>query len=281
LRTGHLVYREARAISDRALSWLESVRGERPFFLMLNYMDAHDPCIPPAPFDRAFGPERPADLLRPEQAMAPLVYDRALRYIDSEVERVLHWLVEQGVFDRTAVIVTSDHGEAFGEHGFWTHAWELYEELLRVPLLVKPAGKRLKARESRTASVADIHDLVLSLAGLRESRDFEPRPLAAEWYHGRASPVVSRWAERVGRDLTLDLVTWIDEGRKYVAASNGSVTAFDLPNELEPVALSEGDIERARAKAFDWWRAHPPRGREAVKPTVEEAERLRALGYVE
>ncbi len=282
LRTGHVLYRDASTISDLALNWLESVRGERPFFLMLNYMDAHQPCFPPAPFDHEFGSEQPADPLRLEAALIPLVYDRALRYIDSEVKRILDWLVAQGLFERTAVIITSDHGEAFGEHGYWTHAWELYEELLRVPLLVKPAGQRLKSRESSARSGADIHDLVLSLAGMRESEVFEPRELAAESYHGQTNPELHRWAERSGRDLGADLVTWIDGEMKYIVGSDASVQAFNLrqdPRELVPVALSEEELERARAKALEWWRAHPPRGGEAPEMGKEEMERLRALGY--
>jgi arylsulfatase len=248
VRTGHLVYREAAVISGLALQWLESLRDERPFFLMLNYMDVHEPCVPPAPFNREFGPEQPKDPLKPEQEMWPIVYDRALRYLDSEVGRVLGRLVERGQFDRTAIVITSDHGEAFGEHGYWSHAWELYEELLRVPLLVKPAGKRSTARESRAMSVADVHDLVLGLAGLREPQPFAARDPVAEWYHGEENSFVRKWAARVGRDTKIDLVTWMDGGRKYVVGSDGSVRAFDLPDEAAPVTLSEAQRESARAK---------------------------------
>ena len=281
LRTGHVVYRDAGTISGLALRWLESARGERPLFLMLNYMDAHVPVFPPPPYQRHFGPEQPADPRHPEKRLWPLVYDRALRYIDSEIERVLEWLVAQELFDETVVIVTSDHGEAFGEHGYWSHAWELHEELLRVPLLVKPAGKRLKPRESQAMSVADIHDLALGLVGLREPAPYAARALAAEWYHGSAGPEIRRWADSVGRDVEVDLVTWVDEGRKYLVASDGSVKAFDLPDESKPVDLPKVALERARAKALEWWRAHPPRGEDAAPLKEHELEQLRALGYVQ
>jgi arylsulfatase A-like enzyme len=281
LRAGHVAYRDAGTISRLALSWLESVRGERPFFLVLNYMDAHEPCFPPAPFDREFGPRQPVDPLEPEKRDWSLVYDRALRYADSEVGRLLSWLVERGLFDRTAVIITSDHGEAFGDHDYWGHAWDLHEELLRVPLLAKPAGRRVKTTEERALSVADIHDLALSLTGLRGPDAYQVRPLAAEWYHGKPNPEIREWATRVGRDVRIDLVTWVDEGRKYIVGSDGSVKAFDLPDEFAPVALAEDKLERARAKAFDWWRAHPPRGQDTAPLDEEEAERLKALGYVQ
>jgi arylsulfatase A-like enzyme len=282
MRVGHVVYRDAGVISRLALQWLDSVRGdERPFFLMLNYMDVHEPCIPPAPFDREFGPEQPKDLLRPERPMWPILYDRALRYLDSQLGRVLERLVERGQFERTAIVVTSDHGEAFGEHGYWSHAWELHEELLRVPLLVKPAGRREVPRDSRRLSVADVHDLVLGLAGLREPQPFAEREPMAEWYHGEENDYVREWAARVGRDTKIDLVTWLDGRRKYVVGSDGSVKAFDLPEEAVAVTLSEDERGRARAKAIEWWRANPPRGREAMKPSEEELKRLRALGYVQ
>ena len=146
LAVGHTPYRSAREITEAALQWLdarspsEGRLAARPFFLMLNYMDAHRPYLPPSPFDKAFSDEVPEYALKPERKLHLLLYDRELMHLDSQLARLLERLRERGLFENTVVVVTADHGEAFGEHGRYGHSGTLFEELVHVPLYVKPAG---------------------------------------------------------------------------------------------------------------------------------------------
>jgi arylsulfatase A-like enzyme len=173
--------RSATEITDQFLEWQGSASG-RPFFAFLNYFDAHENYLPPPPFDRKFGdgplpgspaviqdvrrslrrdwPQRPANEIQAEISL----YDGAIAYLDDQLNRLLGELQTRGVLDNTVVIVTSDHGEQFGEHGLFLHANSLYRPLLHVPLVVRypravPAGQRIR----RPVSLRDVPATVLDL----------------------------------------------------------------------------------------------------------------------
>jgi arylsulfatase A-like enzyme len=279
-RSGRLMYRDARAITGRALAWLGSLPPDEPFFLLLNYMDVHRPRLPPAPFDHAFGalPESAARREREE-----LSYDRALLHIDAELGRLFDWLRERGAFETSVIVVTSDHGEAFGEHGFWTHAWTLYDELLRVPLFVKPVGERARELELAPFSLRELRSLALALVGLEVAPLRAELVPVAEWYASPPDREIRRWADATGRDLSCDLLAWIDGNVKYIVASSGTVEAFDLdrdPLELAPLALAPRELEAARKRARTWWESHPPVGKGGLELDRDHLDGLRALGYL-
>lgn len=146
-------FARATATTDAALAWLDEQRGQR-FFLWVHYFDPHQPYAPPEGFELA--PGVPVDLegRRPPPAVGRArlgelirAYRGEVRYTDAELGRLLDALREDGRLDRIALVVTADHGEAFGDHGQLGHGVSLYEELVRVPLLVRgpgiPAGRRL------------------------------------------------------------------------------------------------------------------------------------------
>ncbi len=169
-----LVRKTADDINRAFLSWLDR-RGERPFFVFLNYYDGHDPYLPPAPFDTRFSEEPPlywldtdeASKLTPDQ-IAELVdaYDNSLAYLDDRLGRLFAELDERGVLDNTLVVVTSDHGEEFGEHGLMFHGHTLYLPALHVPLVLSlpgrvPAGVRV----SNPVSLADVPATIADVLG--------------------------------------------------------------------------------------------------------------------
>jgi len=147
----------AHEINRAFLSWLER-QDERPFFAFLNYLDAHEPCLPPAPFDEKFGAKldhgrfRSVNILRtswrrnrekstPQQNQADIdCYDGAIAYLDEQIGRLLNELERRGHLKNTLVIITSDHGEAFGENGHYGHINSAYLTQLRVPLLISMPG---------------------------------------------------------------------------------------------------------------------------------------------
>jgi arylsulfatase A-like enzyme len=188
---GRIVRRRGAEITDEFLTWL-SARPDRPFFAFLNYFDAHEPYDPPPPFaDRFGGGPMPDMTVRrswsPEQIQRSMdAYDSAVAYDDNEIGRVLAGLERDGLRDNTIVIVTSDHGEQFGEHGLFDHANSLYLPLLHVPLLISlPGHAPANVRVPDAVSLLDLAATILDLAGPAASSGSLPgRSLARFWQPG-------------------------------------------------------------------------------------------------
>ena len=148
-------YLDAASITDRALTWLET--APQPFFLWLHYMDAHWPyhlqsCrffSPTHPHARLYSAtfarrsrRHPTRVTEKERQGLLERYRSGARFATDQAGRLLETLRERGRFDNTLVVVTSDHGESFGEHGEFYHGKVLYEENIRVPLVVKLPGQQ-------------------------------------------------------------------------------------------------------------------------------------------
>ena len=173
--------RTAYELNDRVLGWLPD-DNDRPFFVFLNYFDAHDPLLPPEPFHSRFAPRRPwgpfthganasnhADKEnRPAEDIQMMVdrYDASIAFLDEATERLLTELDNRGVLENTLVIITSDHGEHWGEKGMMEHGTSLYQQLLHVPLVVLPPGASAASRISAPASLRDLPATILAYAGL-------------------------------------------------------------------------------------------------------------------
>jgi len=211
LRWNELLGRKrASRVREEFLAWLDHRDGTRPFFAFLNFFDAHRPYLPPPPYDTMFGStvqrknpmhlERPGWTWTPEQVAAEqAAYDGAIASMDEELGRMLDTLEARGLLSDTLVIVTSDHGEEFFEHGTMTHGNSLYVPSLQVPLLLMcrgrvPAGTRIEA----PVSLRDVPATILDLVGMDASR-FPGRSLAASWRPGGAPSSPALLAEVSGR----------------------------------------------------------------------------------
>ncbi|MBX0303034.1 sulfatase [Haloarcula salinisoli] len=150
-------YVRAPEITDRATRWLdEEWDGDQPFFMWLHYMDVHYPFTPPDEHLEKQGletlstrrkanlngmmQENPEELTDDDVADLLSLYDGEIRLVDETIERLLDDLETRGILDDTAIVVTADHGEAFGEHDRFGHHPYLYDELLRVPLIIRAPG---------------------------------------------------------------------------------------------------------------------------------------------
>jgi arylsulfatase A-like enzyme/uncharacterized membrane protein YeaQ/YmgE (transglycosylase-associated protein family) len=171
--------RNAEELNHRIFSWFER-RSGRPYFLFINYFDAHDPYFAPAPFNQRFGKltnqaagrlDRGATFpLDPPLTPAELDsliggYDNSLAYLDHEAGRLLDLLSRSPDWKNTVVIIASDHGESFGEHGMYLHGRDLYyREVLHVPLILVgptiPSALRLKP----LVRLEDLFSTILDLA---------------------------------------------------------------------------------------------------------------------
>ena len=175
----YAVRRRSPSISRAFWSWLDE-DPERPFFAFLNYFDAHDPYLPPAPFDTLFAPrgaqywaQGSGGAHDEASSYAPEVieelratYESAIAYQDRHIGELMDRLDARGILNETVVVVTSDHGEEFGEHGRMLHGDDLYMPQIHVPLVLwlpdGPSGVRIAA----AVGLRDIAATVLDALGL-------------------------------------------------------------------------------------------------------------------
>jgi len=159
-------YQDAEVVTDRALEWLEEY-GDRPFFLFLHYMDPHDPYFELPYNGRGYARvQHPNPPVEWAGAMSEL-YDDNIAYFDAHFGRLIEWLKAEGLYDNTLIVFTGDHGEEFHEHGGWWHGTTLYEEQVRVPLIIKfPGQARAGTEDTAPARSLDIAPTVLDVLGL-------------------------------------------------------------------------------------------------------------------
>jgi arylsulfatase A-like enzyme len=266
---------------------------DRRFFLFLHTYKVHAPYVSGPAYGELF--TDPADWagalagygVPPEQRASVDAYDRAIREADDQVARLLAELERLGLADDTYVVLLSDHGEAFGEHGFVGHGFAGHQEQLRIPLVLRGPGIPAGARVAEPASIADVLPTLLDLLGLG-SLDVQGSSLAA----ALAGPTSAQ-----ERSLPF---AWIgDQARglrrgswKLLESGPGRAVAFDLatdPRELHPV-LDPAVLAPQRA-ALERAAAHDESRRailsaELERPRTDAAsermmESLRALGYLQ
>lgn len=160
-------YQDAQVTTDAAIEWLRTTPNENePYFLFLSYMDPHDPYF-----------RRPLDghavgrsfMGHPDPELADEIrelYDGEIHFWDQNFARLIETLRQRPDWDRTMVVVCSDHGEEFHEHGGWWHGTTLYDEQLHVPLVVRLPNNELGgSREDRWVGLIDIAPTIARLAG--------------------------------------------------------------------------------------------------------------------
>jgi arylsulfatase A-like enzyme len=192
--------KDASAVNADFLDWLDGSDG-RPFFGFLNYFDAHEPYQPPADARRfSRGPRiHRGDFihhrnyaghvnwwgLSEEQvAQEQGLYEAAIASIDHELGQLLDALDQRGILRQTVVIVTSDHGEHFGEHGLFNHGNSLYLPQLHVPLWIL-LPERTARRVSKSVSLRDLPTTILELADAGGASPFPGGSLARFWTNSR------------------------------------------------------------------------------------------------
>lgn len=191
--------KHASVVSREFLDWLARRDVERPFFVFLNYLDAHSPYELPETALHRFGnpPEddRDTDMLadwtvvsqlRPSDRQVALLrdaYDNCVADLDEQLGRLIDALTRRGVLDRTWLVITADHGESFGEHpGVYRHGSSLYQTELHVPLLVvPPRASSTRQVVAQTVSLRDLPATLVDALGLQEGAPFPGNSLMALW----------------------------------------------------------------------------------------------------
>ena len=153
--------RRASQVNEAVIPWLEE-HHEKPFFLWAHYFDPHLPHEPPPPFRHLF---------------ANNLYDGEIAYADENLGVLIRHLRRLGVYDRTLIVFTSDHGEGLGQHSEDTHSLLVYNTTLHVPLIIRlpngPAATRIKRR----VGTIDIFPTILAEVGIDEPKRLQGNSL--------------------------------------------------------------------------------------------------------
>ncbi|MDZ7371767.1 MAG: sulfatase [candidate division KSB1 bacterium] len=318
----HAVQRDdgAAATEHAFRQWLVQRQEDKPFFAYIHYQETHSPYMPPYPYRRRFF----GDSWRQEAACLAFdhvgyyagktvfhesqvrnfadLYDGAICYLDWRLGRLFDLLRRAGLYERTVILVTADHGEMFGEHNYFWHAFCLYEPLIRVPLIVRFPDW---FNSGRSMELVQTNDLVPTLlealeipwphAGERQGQSFlnGSSRRAALIQVDNPERIICRWLTRnpkLSMDdfsfycRSLDALRTSEE--KLIAASDGRHEFYDLcgdpAEERNLYGTADSRIAQRQAELREWIAALRPHiASEGSQPEFDKAtwEKLRALGY--
>ncbi|MFC1590186.1 sulfatase [Candidatus Omnitrophota bacterium] len=172
---------------DLSLALEENKNGR--FFIYLHLLYPHLPYVPPAPFKDMFGPGF-KDFTKQESEGLINMYDGEIRYTDELVGNIFDHLRENNLLKNTYVIITSDHGEGFWEHGTSEHGNSLYNELLKVPLIIYPPGgrKAQPATIDKLASNIDLFPTIMDFAKIENFPKADGKSLVRYFKKGAGGP---------------------------------------------------------------------------------------------
>ncbi|HET7295406.1 MAG TPA: sulfatase [Vicinamibacteria bacterium] len=247
----------AEDVVSEALDWLHATKG-RPAFLYVHTMDPHIPYTPPAPFDALFDPaptaESPGRDPREQEEPGPhrdsyvARYDGEVAYGDREFGRFVRGLHDAGRLDGAFVAFLADHGEEFLEHGHFGHGTSLYDELVRIPLVVKlPGGRHAGRRVKQQVQAIDVAPGLFEALGLPLETP-PPAPSLLRSLDGRSGGERPALLEISHRGIVAHGVR--TERDKYVRrfSPDSDERLFDLVSDPgETRDLAESQRERVRA----------------------------------
>jgi len=309
----------ADRVNRSALTWLDSVWNrstQQPVFLYLHYMETHPLYAPPEPYlhrwqgpgdgptltaaaEQKFLKLRFADLTDQEVARLRFLYDGEVAALDAALRALFTELSGRGFLERCIVIVTADHGEEFREHGGMMHGLTLYNESIRVPLILKAPGYSQRV-VAENVSLVDVAPTLFDVLGQPPEPRFEGRsllPLLRGKSLGDGKILSQLPADDIGElrramglevtgDYRRHVEAFIAGQAKLLLSPAGTTEVYDLAHDQREAAPNTpvtpqtevllSALRKATA-AFD-----DRAGLAAHGPPLDEAatERLRSLGYV-
>jgi arylsulfatase A-like enzyme len=263
---------------DEAIRWI--AESARPFFMYVNVQNSHFPYRTPEEFPKRFVPyaiDFPYTFGKYPLEKLDVVknrYKNSLSYMDAQIGRLLDHLRSSGQLDRTIIVATGDNGEAFYEHGSAAHAGPLYEEALRVPLIVHGPGVT-PGEDARLAQHIDIPPTVLGLLGVKPHPSFQGIDLV------RTPPNPRRAAYLVAQTAITSQLAMVRDGYKLIADFNYQrYFLYDLAHdpgethdlaEEQPTRVTEmgGRLHAWQKAQLDYY-ADPARQCSAYPPVLSD-----------
>lgn len=288
-RSADFVYRgEVDAVFADGTRWVTE-HQDRTFFLFLHTYQVHGPYSPPEAYKSLFREEpgrEPPGVARD----SALAYDQEARYTDDHVGPFLAHLARLGLAERTIVVILSDHGEEFGEHGGMGHGRTLHREVLRVPLVIAAPGLLAPAEVAAPVSLLDVAPTILDLLGLAPTAGHRgtslvgraraaasgatpdatemARPIFGEVDRVERAPVKQVSVRRGGAAAIMDLVR--NTTRCYAAGDHAELRPTSECPELKELLELHREASVSLGGMAPKHQAEP-----------ELIEKMRALGYIE
>ena len=281
--------RTADTINKEVFRSLEKNRTA-PLFMFINYMDAHGPYRPPRHFNNKKLIQISRLKLHLQKAMGRIdkvlmdsfllsQYEGEIEFLDEQLGELFLYLKKAGIYDDSLIVITSDHGELFGEHNYYRHGGPMYQGAVRVPLLIKFPFAEKTGRQEEYITLSDLYPTILSICGLPF-----PDGLSGNIF-GRGSSIVSEVnEEEIGEHWALYRGKY-----KYLKFERRTSELFDLKADpLEKNNLSKNLPEitlEMEIMLKKWGKKHGPKFQDETRQekvlSKEELEALRALGYIE
>jgi arylsulfatase A-like enzyme len=222
--------RTARQTNTRVFEWLEQIsHTDTPYFLWVHYWDPHAPYDPPFPH-------------RKPGSTKVQLYDAEITFVDDSVGALIRTISSLRLDKNTIYVITADHGEGLGEHDSWDHGLNLYEPVLKVPLIIRydkhlPRGKRIAG----VAASVDIVPTLLKLAGIRENMNVDGIDLFSEALSTRRIIYFdTMWPPE-------EKERWIGmrmDDMKYTISSRGRAEIYDLHKDPDEIMdLNRGALD--------------------------------------
>jgi arylsulfatase A-like enzyme len=301
----------AEKINSEVFTFLDKPhKKDELFFLFINYMDAHEPYIPPSPFDTMYPGKNETfasdsyfklakEVIKLErkatnEEINHLIsqYDGEIAYLDFHLGKLIAKLKERGLYENSLIIITSDHGEAFGEKNLFNHGVSVYQDQVFVPLIIKYPNVREKRIVHKIVSVVDILPTVLDVLGselpvnlkgqslLKLEKDNLRDVISESFPSGHLRSLHPRF-DRIEQALFLGPY-------KFINSSAGQKQLYNLtkdPHEKENIYQSDNSISiKLEARLNEWLdntKSEFASSSVKVKPGKETLERLKALGYIQ
>jgi arylsulfatase A-like enzyme len=279
--------------ADEITAWAEAAPG-KPFFMWLHYLEPHGPYNPPESYARLFAAAgasgqqrlpkrscRPAGAVALENAVGR--YDAEIRSVDDRLHEFLTKLAAHPAIRRSLIVFSADHGEEFCEHRGCDHGATLYEEIIRVPLIMHfPGSRGVRRRVPQSVRSIDLAPTLLSLAGLPPAARSEGESLLP-FINGATRGGLPVFAEGVRAKRSARALI-VDE-RKIIGVRAGErwrYEVYDLGRDPgERIDLYDTSLDAELRELLQTL----PRIRPGTQPaeialTDEEMNRLRSFGYV-
>jgi len=296
-------YQPADVVTREALGWLDSGQaGDRPFFLFVHYMDPHDPFMdhhkPGVGYARSvLQPPTPTGVesrrLDPDKYRQPMIdaYNSEIEFLDGHLGEFLEGLRSRGLYDNSVIVFVADHGEEFYDHEGWWHGQTLFDELVRIPLMVKlPSNAGAGQHNTGFARHIDLAPTLLRLAGLQPDANMPGKPLLEADGSFLNGDIAYVYAENDFENNVLQSVRTRtekiihanpDNPRKHAAREFYDLTAD--PGEKNNLAESGGPRVEGVETLLDGMIAFIKTG--AAKPAAtviseEQKQQLDSLGYM-
>lgn len=284
--------RRADQTRARAVRWLGDRGhlgpGQPPFFLWVHLFDPHSPYDPPGEH-RLFSPVAGDGELEATKA----AYDGEVHFADAELGRLVEALREAGRLEDTLLIVVGDHGEGLMDHGHMAHGLHLYEEAVRVPLVIRWPQRLRPRRVREPISLVDLASSLLALVGQPKALGLAGDASLAPLLKGAAGDLEKpvflerrHYETGVVHGFSVKGVKLgVRKGRfKYLEApEEGTSELYDLaadPGERSNLQRQQRQRADELAALLQVWIAKTPRAPAQPMLSEEAAERLRSLGYV-